>query len=333
MKRYSLTLLTVYCFAAQLLANPADSLVINFANRTKLVIHAPDKKGIQALTAYDLNKIVREMGMKLDSVPNGRTYVIDEKNGQRYLKDTVLVVTRKGNNVNVIIESNRPDNIDTIGSSSITYQKVRKRVSDSGLKIKTDFQIGLNTFISQSALPAYPNGVYDLTPLGSRYFAINFYRNPTLIKGKSARLSVRYGLEVAWNNYMFEENIRANKGATAVEFAPVMESLKKSKLTVATVQLPVVPQVSFYNDNGKKTFHIGLGGLIGYRIDSYTKVKFENNDKRRDHSNFYLNDLQYGLVANIGLLKTDLFVKYNLNSVFRTNQGPDLRTISFGISL
>ncbi len=267
------------------------------------------------------------MGMKLDSVPNGQTYLIDQKNGQRYLKDTMLVVTKRGNDVSIVIKRDPPSGADT--TSSKTYQRVRNRINDSGLKVRTDFQFGLNTWIPQGGALGYP----DLKPLGSRYFAISFYRNPTLIKGRSARLSVRYGLEIAWNNYMFEENIRANKGMTSVEFVPVTESLKKSKLTVAAVQLPVVPQVSFYNENGKKTFHLGLGGFIGYRIDSYTKVKYQNDDKRRDHSNFYLNDLQYGLVANIGLLRTDLFIKYNLNSVFRTNQGPDLRAISFGISL
>lgn len=311
--------------------DPADSLVINFANRTRLVIHAPDKKGIQGLVAYDLNKMIREMGLKLDSIPAGQTYIIDEKNGQRYLKDTVLVVTKDGNDVNILINGNETQKEDTI--TTYTYTSQKSRTSDSGLKIKTDFHIGLNNWISQNQTMMYQNGIYDLKPLGSRYFAINFYRNPTLAKGKKVRLSIRYGLEIAWNNYMFEENIRANKGVTAIEFAVVNEPLKKSKLTVATLQLPVVPQLSFYNESGRKTIHIGLGGFLGYRVDSYTKVKFENDDKRRDHANFNLNDFQYGLIANLGLLKTEFFVKYNLNSVFRTNQGPDLRTITFGISI
>lgn len=334
MKTCSLTFLLLFLSSSYLTANPSDSLVINFTNRTKLIIHAPDKKAIQALTGYDLNKIIREMGMKLDSVPNGRTYVIEEKNGQRYLKDTVLVVTRKGNDVSIVVNGSQPTKSDTVRRDEKANQRQRKESnSSSSTKVKTDIQIGLNNWISKSTSPVYPSDVYNLRPIGSRYLAVNFYRNSTLVKGRSVRMSIRYGLELAWNNYMFEENVRAGKGINAVEFNPVTELLKKSKLTVTTIQLPVVPQFSFYNADGRKTFHLGVGGFVGYRIDSYTKVKYQNNEKNRDHSNFYLNDFQYGLVANIGLLKTDFFVKYNLNSVFKTNQGPDLRSISFGISL
>lgn len=334
MKTNLLTFLLTFCSINFATANLADSLVINFANRTKLIIHAPDKKAIQVLTGYDLNKIIREMGLKLDSIPDGRTYVMEERNGQRYLKDTVLVITRKGNDVSITVNSNQYPKTDTTSREVKMEQRPKKGGSSgSGTKVKTDIQIGLNNWIAGSASSAYISNSYVLRPLGSRYFAINFYRNPLLIKGKSARLSIRYGLEIAWNNYMFEENIQISKGANAIEFLSVPESLKKSKLTIATLQLPVVPQLNFYNKGNKKSFHIGLGGFIGYRIDSYTKVKYQNDDKKRDHSNFYLNDLQYGIVTTIGLLKTDLFVKYNLNSVFRTGQGPDLRSISFGISL
>jgi hypothetical protein len=42
--------------------NPADSLVIRFANRTRMVIYAPDKAGIQALSNYDLNKLSVKWG-------------------------------------------------------------------------------------------------------------------------------------------------------------------------------------------------------------------------------------------------------------------------------
>ncbi len=334
MKTCTALLISLYILTQPTQAATVDSLIINFANRTKIIIHAPDKKGIQLLSQYDLNRIVRDMGLRLDSVPAGKTYLINEHNGQRYLTDTTLIIRHKDGSVRIEINTNRELSYDTAKTTERRYQRTigHSRTNDS--KIKTDFMLGLNTWIPQAAsLPGNQGVAPDLKPLGSRYFAINIYRNPTLIKGRKARISIRYGLELAWNNYMFEENIRAQKGTDQILFSPVVESLKKSKLTVATIQLPIMPQVNFYNADGRKTFHIGLGGFIGYRIDSYTKVKYQNNDKNRDHTNYYLNDLQYGVATNIGLLKTDFFVKYNLNSVFRSNQGPDMHTISFGISL
>ena len=330
---YILTVLSLLSYHAP--GSPTDSLIIQFANKTRVIIHAPDKKGIQLLTGYDLNRIVREMGLKLDSIPNGKTYTIDDHDGKRYLRDTTLIITRRSGSVSVEVRTKNPANRDTIVEHKTVYERVKSRGRSADLKIKTDFLLGLNTWTPQgtSSILANQNGGPELQPLGSRYFAINIYRNPTLVRRRSVRLSLRYGFEIAWNNYMFEENIRAGKGVTQVQFNPVVEPLKKSKLTVTAVQLPVVPQLTFYDADGRKTFHIGIGGFIGYRVDSYTKVKYQNNDTNRDHSSFYLNDLQYGLAANIGLLKTDFFVKYNLNPVFRTNQGPDVHTISFGISL
>ncbi len=312
------------------LAHPVDSLVIRFANRTRMVIYAPDKAGIQALSNYDLNKIVREMGMKLDSVPGGETAI--SQNGDRFLKDTVLVVTRKKDGVTIVINSKGDTTRSDSAKSRRDYTQTTSRRSISSWARSVDFQIGLNAFLTQSAQSGYPEDLYNTRPLGSRYFAIAFAQRPTLINGKRVRLSLYYALEGSWNNYMFENNVIATKGLSQVEFNSATEELKKSKLTTFALQLPVVPRVSFYNASGRKVFHLGLGGFVGYRLDSYSKIKRMNNDRDRNHSNFYLNDLRYGLVGHVGVLKTNLFVKYDLNPVFQVGKGPDLRTLSFGIT-
>lgn len=318
--------------SATALANPADSLVIRFANRTRLVIYAPDKAGIQALSNYDLNKIVREMGMQLDSLPGGQAAI--SRDGDQYLKDTVLVVTKKKGGVRITIgrsgDTTKTDS--TRNRRDYTRSSVRRGVNS--WKRSIDFQLGLNAWIKPadgapvgSALPP------DLRPLGSRYFAVAFSQRPTLINGSRTKLSLYYAAEASWNNFMFEEDILVRKGPTAVEFETTSESLKKSKLTTFALQLPVVPRLAFYSASGRKVFHIGLGGFIGYRLDSYTKVKQQDDDKNREHSNFYLNDLRYGLVGHLGIVKTNLFVKYDLNPVFQAGKGPDVRALSFGITL
>ncbi|GAB3980417.1 hypothetical protein GCM10028806_47920 [Spirosoma terrae] len=324
----AIALTPIYAAQASII-QPADSLVIRFANRTRMVIYAPDKAGIQALLNYDLNKIVREMSMKLDSVPDGQTAI--SQGGDRYVKDTVLVVTKKKDGITIVLKGDS----DSTRSDSINHRNdykkstVRKGINSWSRSI--DFQIGLNTFLNQSNVAAYPTDIYALKPLGSRYFAVAFSQRPTLIRGKGARLSLYYAIEGSWNNYMFENNVVARKGASQVEFEQHPEQLKKSKLTTFALQVPVVPRVSFYNASGKKVFHLGIGGFVGYRLDSYTKIKLPNNDKEHDHASFYLNDLRYGLVSHIGVVGTSLFVKYDLNPVFQEGRGPDVRTLSFGI--
>ncbi len=314
-------------------AHLADSLVIRFANRTRLVIYAPDKAGIQALSNYDLNKIVREMGMKLDSVPGGQTAI--SQDGERFLKDTVLVVTKKKNGVTIVI--NGTGDTTRTGSrqkdeNDRDYERAkrRKRERDGG-GIDYGLSIGLNNFIQQSANPAYPEDNYDLRPVGSRYIALSAGAMPTLIRGKYASLKLYYGVEVAWNNFMFEGNNVAEKSPTGVAFPDAGRDLQKSKLTVCTIGIPVVPRVTFYNTEGRKICHIGLGGYINYRLDSYRKIKEADGSKDRRHSDFYLNNYRYGLIAHLGLRSVDFFVKYDLNPLFQTDKGPDVRTLTFGV--
>ena len=313
------------------LISPADSLVIRFANRTRLVIYAPDKAGIQALSNYDLNKIVREMGMKLDSVPGGQTAI--SQDGKRFLKDTVLVITRKEKGVTIVING-RGDTTRTEASeksandSEYAREKRRKRDRNS---FDYGISVGLNTLLQQTANPAFPEAGYDLQPLGSRYIALSMGALPTLIQGKYASLKLYYGVEIAWNNFMFEGNNVVEKTATGVAFPDVGRDLQKSKLTVCTIGIPVVPRVTFYNSDGRKTGHIGLGGYINYRLDSYRKIKEADGSKDRRHSDYYLNDFRYGVMAHLGLRSLNLFVKYDLNPLFQVDKGPDVRTLTFGI--
>ena len=310
--------------------NPTDSLVIRFANRTRMVIFAPDRAGIQALSNYDLNKIVREMSMQLDSVPDGKAAI--SRDGNQYLKDTVLVVRKKKNGVTIVISGSG----DTTKTDSVRnhrdYNRTSSRRTTNSWRRSVDFQIGLNTWITPTN-PALGSIVApDLIPLGSRYFAVAFSQRPTLVDGKRAKLSLYYAAEASWNNFMFQEDYLVQKGPTNIQFVPSTEPLKKSKLTTFALQLPVVPRLSFYNSSGRKVFHVGLGGFVGYRLDSYTKIKHENGSNTRDHNNFYLNNLRYGLVGHLGIVKTSLFVKYDLNPVFQAGKGPDVRALSFGIS-
>ncbi|MBD2754670.1 outer membrane beta-barrel protein [Spirosoma validum] len=313
--------------------SPTDSLVIRFANRTRLVIYAPDKAGIQALSNYDLNKIVREMGMKLDSVAGGQTAI--SQGGDRFLKDTVLVVTKKKDGVTIVI-NDKGDTTQTLsrrrdqGDRDYDRARRQKRDRDRG-SIDYGISFGLNNFVQQSSNPAYPEDNYDLRPIGSRYFALSVGAMPTISRGKYASLKLYYGVEVAWNNFMFEGNNVAEKTPAGVAFPDAGRELQKSKLTVCTIGIPVVPRVTFYNTEGRKICHIGLGGYVNYRLDSYRKIKEADGGTDRRHSDYYLNNYRYGLMAHLGLRSIDFFVKYDLKPLFQTDKGPDVRTLSFGI--
>lgn len=340
---FTTTLMLFVVSTLTTIANPTtDSLVIQFANRTKMVIYAPNREGIKSLSKYDLNKIVRDMGMRLDSVPNGQTSIsIDSQEGGRYLRDTVLIVTRgkdgnrgKNGDVRIIFRGDDKSDKDT-NRVQKEYKLERNRKNkdaNSDWRVKTDFLIGLNTLVSPTNSSAYDPNQYELRPVGSRFFGISFGQRPTLVKGKNARLSLHYALEINWNNFMFDNNVTVTRGNSRIEFTDIQQPIDKTKLTIANLQLPVVPRVTFYNQEGRRVAHLGLGGYVGYRIDSYTMVKY-GKEKVRDHDRLYQNDLRYGLMAHLGILRTNFFVKYDMNPIFQTAKGPDVRALSFGITL
>ncbi|GAB3322249.1 hypothetical protein GCM10027299_17730 [Larkinella ripae] len=316
----------------------ADSLVILFGNKTRLVIHSNDKAGIRQLSNYDINKIIRDMGLKLDSARAGETFiVIDENKVQRYLQDTVLVVTQRDGEVRVTIKESEGRDYNRSGNDSDSdwnsRNRNRRRKKDNWEIGAEGGGIGLNTLIEKNPTANYPSESYQLRPLGSRYISLAISQAPTIARSQHVSFKLFYGLEVSWNNYMFESDIIAQKGPNGVVFADAGRDLRKSKLTVCSVNLPVVPRLSFYNSSGRKMGHLGFGGYAGYRVDSYTKIKEQDGNKERQHSNFHLNDFRYGLIAHIGIARTNFFVKYDLNSMFQEGKGPDVRTLSFGIGL
>ncbi|QJW92451.1 hypothetical protein HNV11_21900 [Spirosoma taeanense] len=312
-----------------------DSLVIRFANRTRLVIYAPDKAGIQALSNYDLNKIVREMSMQLDSVPGGQHAI--SRDGGRYLKDTVLVVTKKKDGITIVINGADKTKVDSTKKQSSDsnndrdYQRAKRQKKDNGHNIDYSISIGLNNFIQRGQLPAYPEDSYDLRPIGSRYVALAIGAMPTIIRGRYASLKLYYGAEVAWNNFMFDGNNIAEQTPAGIAFPDAGRDLQKSKLTICTIGIPVVPRITFYNSDGRKICHLGVGGYVNYRLDSYRKIKEADGNRDRRHFNFDLNDYRYGLMAHLGIKSANFFVKYDLSPLFEPGKGPDVRTVSFGI--
>lgn len=313
------------------LCTPADSLIIRFGTKGRIAVYAPTKDQLKGITKYDLNRIVKDMVTKLDSVPEGQVYVIDEEDGSEYRRDSVAVVKKTGRSLTIRIGRGKN------GKDTTDYYRERTRETSnsnrSNWKVNTDFHLGLNTWAGGPGAQVYNGNSYELDPLGSRYFAISATQNPAIVRTSRFRLSIRYGLQVAWNNFMFQEGIVVRKGPTVVLFEPYPTPLTKSKLTVSNLEIPLVPQFSFYNSARKRAFNIGVGGFVGYRIDSYTKIKQENGNKFHDHAGFYLNNFQYGVLGNIGLANLNFFVKYNLNTSFQSGQGPTVHPLSFGITI
>ena len=313
-----------------------DSIIILFGKKTRIAIQTNDKAELQALKNYDLNALVSrviEIQEKAEATKKDTSFVI---NG-----DTVLVhdnqVTIKdhdpekgGTTFSIHIGGKDGDVSSSSDGENRDSQPRTRRIKRTTSEWYLD--LGLDNFLTDKGKFPDQNLDYSLKPLGSRYVALSHIYK-TRIGGTKSPLSITYGLEASFYNFMFDSNTRIIKDATAVDFVEVMDGatarkLNKSKLTAIYGSIPVMPVLTF--GHSKKSFRIGVGGFVGYRLHSYSKIKDSEGEKEHERSNFYLNNVRYGIQGLVGIKGVDLFFKYDLNPLFSEGFGPDLRSIAFG---
>lgn len=187
--------------------------------------------------------------------------------------------------------------------------------------------------------PNYLQTDSELKPFSSRYVSVEFSESLTLIKGKKSAFRLGLGISFDWYNFMFDHNRLVQKANQGAIFQPVFDAqgkditFSKNKLTVSYINLPIMPHVVFNKNSGVQM--IGLGGYLGYRIDSWTKsIEEKTENLSRVSSNFNLNQFRYGLRAEFAFKKLpNLFFNYDLSPLFEKNSSPNLAGFSFGIRL
>ena len=333
-----------------------DSIIVSFGNQTKLIIYGDNRQELEKILRYDLNALLKDLKVKLDSSRSDTTYIREEVDGNNYLKgssdkndsDYVRIGLRgvhvKDGNTRVTInakgvEVNDGDNTVTTDS---TYRRTGKRFyrrSHWSASPRKGFNIaiGLNTYGTNETTPGFDKADYDLKPFDSRYISLGYVVSTTIIRGKNTRLHLDLGADFSWYNLMFDSNKTIDKNDERVVFAPLIKDnqeveLKKSKLVLPYLNLTLMPTLSF-----SRSFisHLSAGAYGGYRLGSYNKTRaYGTKDVDRVRKNFYIEDLRYGLAAELGIRSfPDLFVNYDLNNVYEAGRGPSVRMLSFGIRL
>ena len=177
----------------------------------------------------------------------------------------------------------------------------------------------------------------DLRTEGSRYVNIGLNWNARL-GGKRSPVSLTVGPEFAFNNYMLSGNTKwlNNNGRTDVVRETNGRQYQKSKLATSSINLPLMLRLQLRDSHYKQTFSLGAGGFIGYRIKSWTKLKYTSDGtiyKDKEDGSYNMENFLYGLQGTIGYRSLELFAKYNMNTLFRAGVGPDTQVLSFGVRL
>ncbi len=336
MKKYlilSLALLGFFMAFAQAPTKPADTVVIKVGEGSKVIFAIQDKKDLETLRKYDFQALMNDLINQLE-----------KKDTTRAQKPATDYLIKSEEEVTLTEEENHGQEIEEeIGEENWGEVSRDKKWRGRRTHHSFNFDIGVNNYVSDGKFPDQDNSLFTVKPWGSWYVGINSIQRTRLAN----KFFVEWGVGVSWYNFKFQNReTLVSKDDNTVLFTQDIRDVdfKKSKLTATYVNASIVPMLDFGSSRKKpgimsgsssNTFRIGAGPYVGYRIDSYTKQVFNDGGddrKPKNHDNFYLNNIRYGIRMQMGFDDIDFFFNYDMNELFSETKGPKLNAFSFGVS-
>ncbi|GAB3636097.1 hypothetical protein GCM10027422_16870 [Hymenobacter arcticus] len=347
-----------------LAAAPTDTIVVRLPNKAIMTLVVRDAAQLRQLPQYHLDSLVARLGGYIKQADAAAQVATTDRTTMEFhpnrdqpgkdLPEEIRITTHKApgqpgdrtSRVDVALDKafGLQMRIDHDGKKTYVTgnSETRQARRDSMRQARWDrkssstdfvFDLGLNALTNLSSGPGRP----DLRTLGSRYVNLGFDFKQRL-GGRRSPLYLIFGPEFAFNNYMLEGNskwVNIN-GITSVVNETNGRQYQKTKLATSTFTVPLMFQLNLHDQHHRTSLRLGAGGFVGYRLNSWTKLKYfedGNTRKDKDYGNYGLNDWQYGLQGVLGYKSVTFFAKYNLNNLFRDGQGPQAQTVSFGVRL
>ena len=346
-----------------------DTIVVRLPNQATLTLTVRDAAQLRQMKNYHLDSLTSRLAGYIaqaeTAAKNASTdqvtlqFYPDKDQPGKNLPEQIRITTRKKtpntNRVDVALNKafgvtvttdehgsksyNTPEGKDKeqrqAHRDSIRLRNIEHRHSSANLIL----DLGVNALVNQKQYFA-PGGQLepvDLRTEGSRYVNIGLHFDARL-GGKRSPVSLTVGPEFTFNNYMLNGNTKwvNNNGRTDVVRETDGRQFQKSKLGTSSVNLPLMLRLQLRDSHYKSTFTLGAGGFVGYRIKSWTKLKYTSDGttyKDKEDGSYNMENFLYGLQGTIGYRGLELFAKYNINSLFKTGAGPDTQVLSFGVRL
>jgi hypothetical protein len=187
------------------------------------------------------------------------------------------------------------------------------------------FAVGLNNLVTDGKVQDS-----DYRFLGSHFYELGVSYNSRIAKNNNL-LHAKYGLSVMYNNLRPTDNrnfvINGNQTNLLVNPVDIKDSRFRNVYLVAPVHLE-------FDFSGKKmkedkpffkthqSFRLGVGGYAGINLKSKQIIKYDDNDLKateKAKGDFNTSNFIYGLSTYIGYKETSLYLKYDLNPLFKDN--------------
>lgn len=327
-----------------------DTIEVRFGEKGTILIQVDSKEDLEALKEYDINSMLEDIEVpSVEELDEDGNVILQNDEGTKYLKDSVEEDAEFRQLENEFETSEKADREEE-DEREYNYERKSHRFSGKKTSFVSVLDFGMNNYLEDGKFPDDNNAQYTVRPWGSWYVAIM----PTWQSHITGKFALDYGGGISWYNFKFQDpRTRVVKGEDGVIFEQwdVELQASKSKLAVAHLNAHLIPMFDFGYRTSKRTyddgfvqkrtrfrrngFRIGAGAYIGTRIDSWQKLVWRSTghkSKLREKDNFFINNVRYGGRFIVGYGEVDIFVNYDMSTLFAENRGPELNPISFGFS-
>jgi hypothetical protein len=253
-------------------------------------------------------------------------------NFEHILRDSIII---KGKKYEVIYEVT--DSTQMIKDFKRIFNK-NKIPTEKRTTTQFVLATGFNNLVTNGAVANS-----DFGYLRSQFVEWGITFRSNLFKDKKV-LNLKYGLSFMYNNLHATDNriFVANGTQTNLELFPFDLKDNRAYFKNVYVTIPLHLEFDFSKvktRNDKKYyeshtgFRFGIGGFVGYNINSKQFLDYKVDGYRnsiRQKGNWNVNDWNYGLSTYIGYRQTSLYVKYDINPLFKNNT-IDQNNVSLGV--
>jgi hypothetical protein len=227
--------------------------------------------------------------------------------------------------VNQKVEGKIKEGKNQYFSIVIKHDSIRKIRGEKRTTSQFVFAAGVNNLVTDGSVANS-----DFRYWGSHFYEWGFTSNTRLFKNDNL-LHLKYGMSVMYNNLRPTDNRVFVTNGNQTYLENFQYNLKDSRLRNVYLTLPLHLEFDFTktkDKDGKKVFRthesvrFGIGGYAGVRVKSKQKLCYEidgNDISVKEKGDFNVNDFTYGLSTYIGYGETSLYLKYDLNPMFKDN--------------
>jgi hypothetical protein len=288
------------------------------------------KKEAADYHAKNIERLVSVQEIKLQQLVqdkiNGKIFYDDD-----YYEENILTI---GKNTFKLRISN-----DTKRDIEDRWRNRRERRWNRRTTTQVIFAMGANNVLQSNGLSSLNDSPYQFWK--SRFYEVGLTAKYRLTR-EASQTYLKYGISFLWNNLRAENNQYHVVNGNVTNLQTFNGSLSESRLRHVQMIFPVHFEFDFsknrtyddgrVRDRRNRSFRFGIGGFAGFKLGTRQYLEYTNPAGTRveelQKGTFNTNILNYGLSTYFAYRSTGLYIKYDLNPLFKDTE---TRNISIGV--